>query len=252
MSKTLLALPALLVVGCIDGQAPAPEATDRPTTPITFDQLHIGDQAIVIATGGTQTVSIADLQTIGFSGDATSGFELEPFAGIWPNVRKQEYRVRAVSSEQAGTFSIQTNKGIASGPVDSAEVARVALVPASYQLDGHSAFALDVSRPAAQVALFDTMNRRLVDSTLVADLTQIAWDTLALPATVGTATIHVSGDSFAAQTLTVAIADQVDRVEPVTADGRTCFHAYAGAVEVAKAMPLTGTPDPDFVNCQLP
>ncbi len=248
----LLALPVVFAVGCIDSQAPAPDTSELPTTPITFDELHVGDQTIVIATGGTQTVSIANLQTIGFSGGTTSGFELEPFAGIWPNVRKQEYRVRAVSSEQTGTFSIQTNKGIAAGPVDSAEVVRIALVPANYQLDGHSSFALDIAHPVAQVALFDATDRRLVDSTLAADVAQSAWDTVALPATVGTATIHVTADSFAAQTLTIALADQVDRVEPVTADGRTCFHAYAGAVEVAKAMPLTGTPDPDFVNCQLP
>ena len=247
MSKPLLLVPVLLAA-CVD--APALDNSELPATPIGFQQLQLGDAPLVIATGGTQTVSFSDVSTIGWSGTASTGFELVPFADIWPATREQQYRVRAVTADGTGTFAIQTNRGIASGTVTSADVAKLALLPASYQLDGHSPFALDVSRPEVEVALFDASGRRLVDSTLVADATQTAWDTLQIDGSVGTQTIHVTGDSFAAEDLTIALANQVDRVESTTTAGLTCFHAYAGDIEIAKALPLTGTPDPDFANCQ--
>jgi len=111
-------------------------------------------------------------------------------------------------------------------------------------------------RPDVEVALFDAANRRLVDSTVavtdIADASaqQTGWDTLHLAAT-GTRTLHVTADSFAAQQLAIAIGSVAhDRIETETLGDLTCFHAYKADVEIATTIPLTGTPDADFANCQ--
>jgi len=260
MSKLLAATlvsPVLFAAACV-GEAPAPDTTELPSAPIAFDARHAADQPIVIATGGTETVSFSDPDVIvGWSGSASAGFELSPALDIWPSVREQRYQIRALGGA-TGAFSIQTNTGVASGSLASADVAAVTLVPASYRLDGHSPFALDVSHSDVTVALVDAAGRRLVDTSLVAtdaadaSLAQTGWDTLALGTSGGTRTLHVAGDSFAAIDLTVAISagSAIDRVDTETSGELTCFHAYAGNVEIAKQLPLTGTPDATFVNCQ--
>lgn len=259
MSKLLAATlvsPVLFAAACV-GEAPAPDTSELPTTPIAFDARHAADQPIVIATGGTETVSFSDPAVlVGWSGTVTAGFELSPALDIWPSVREQSYQIRALGGA-TGAFSIQTNTGVASGSLASADVAAVTLVPASYRLDGHSQFALDTSHADVTIALVDAAGGRLVDTTLVATdattaVTQTGWDTLALGASSGTRTIRVTGDSFAPTDLTIAVSDNraIDRVDTETSGELTCFHAYAGDVEIAKVMPLTGTPDADFVNCQ--
>ena len=138
--RRLLALPVLLAA-CIDGPSYHPQA--EPITPITSRPLQtIADRPTVIAVGGAQTIAIDDPTSIGWSGAATTGFRVEPFdSDGWPNTERAEYWVRAVGAG-TGSYAISTNRGMAVGTVDAAPVARVALIPVDYQLDGHSAFAL--------------------------------------------------------------------------------------------------------------
>src|SRR5262249_33474795 len=88
MSKPLPALPAL-AAGCL-GQGPAAldPNVDRPSTPIAFDQLEVGDAPIVVATGGVQTITIPSAFSVGWSGTASDGFDLEPDGDVWPNTRR--------------------------------------------------------------------------------------------------------------------------------------------------------------------
>lgn len=241
----LLALP--LVAACAADVSMKPVA-DSPTTPIAFDQLHAGARPVVIATGGTQRVTIPDPTSVGWSGEASAGFDLVPPAGIWPNTRAPEYVVHA-NAATTGTFSIATDHGIASGDLASAEVDGVALVPASYALDGHSPWAIDPARPLVEIAITDHDGARLVDGSVqlaAAGATQTAWDTLAL---ASSQTVTITADSFAPRQLAVLVAGAPDRVETTHDGDRTCYHAYAGATEIATLLPLEGTRDPDAINC---
>src|SRR6266545_4310465 len=112
--------------------------------------------------GGVAAFGIDDPASIGWYGEATDGFAVEPFdADGWPNTQRAEYWVRALATG-TGTFTIQTNHGIAAGSVFAAPLHEIALVPADYELDGRSAtFAIDRARPFVQVALLDAANRRL-------------------------------------------------------------------------------------------
>jgi len=254
MTKAMLALPFL--AACLDNAAPALyRGNDAPTTPAAFDALHVADQADVVATGGAQVVTIADHAAVGWSGAATTGFDVEPYADVWPNTRKPEYRVRALAAG-TGSFEISTSAGIAVGALASADVDRVALLPADYRLDGHSQFVVDTALPNIQIALSDATGRRLIDGTLAAsDDTAIAgkmgWDHLSLQPTAGTHTIRITADSIPEQTLAVELATGIDRVESVEDGVRTCYHAYRGSVEVATMVPLTGTRDPNALNCEI-
>lgn len=248
MTRALLALP--LLAGCV-GDVSTPRLDDSPTTPIAFDQLHAGARPIVIATGGTQIVTIPDPTSVGWSGTASDGFDLQPYAGIWPNTRKPEYVLHA-NAAATGQFSIATDHGVAAGELASAEVAAVALVPASYALDGHSPWALDPASPRVELALTDAAGRRLVDGSVQLaslDAHAIAWDTLELPAVTGAHTIAVHGDSFAPQQLIVNVGGAIDHVETTHDGDRTCYHAYAGTTEIATVLPMDGTRDPDAINC---
>ena len=60
--------------------------------------------------------------------------------------------------------------------VESADVVAVTVVPADYQLDGSSPFALDLDRRAIEIELADCDGRRLVDATLGISGDQTAWD----------------------------------------------------------------------------
>ncbi len=249
MTKSLLLLP-LLVAACVDEYRELPA---DPTTPVETRPLEAGDAAI-IATGGTQGFAIDDPLSVGLSGETTGDFEIETADHVWPNTRKPEYFVRALASG-VGSFEIFTNRGIASGSVESAAVANVTLVPASYELDGHSAFAVSASRTQVQAVLVDRDGRRLVDATLGLTGEQTAWDSVTLPQAIGTQSVHAYADSFGERDLEIDVVGDVTgglRVESVVLGDRTCFHAYAGSLEVATAMTITGgTPDPHAANCAL-
>ena len=256
MSK-LIALP-LLLVACVDVDAPsyAPQAAP-PTTPITSRLLQtVADRPVVVATGGTLTVAIDDPTSVGWSGSATAGFSVEPFAA-WPNVVRPEYWIRATAAG-TGSYSISTNHGIAVGTIDSAAVAHVTLAPPDYQLDGHSAFAIAPDRALVEADLVDGRGRRLVDATLVLGEAQhtgasaaTAWDRLALSNAPGRHTVNAAADSFAARDLTVDVDATIDHTATVTANGRTCSHAYHGAIEIATTWTLGGTVDPHATNCVI-
>jgi hypothetical protein len=254
MTKAMFALPFL--AACLDNSAPAPDrGNDAPTTPTAFEALHVADQADVIATGGAQIVTIDDRTAVGWSGAATAGFEVEPYANVWPNTRKPEYRVRALAAG-TGNFEISTSAGIAGDALASADVDHVALLPADYRLDGHSQFVVDTALPNIQVALYDATGRRLVDGTLAASddtatAAKLGWDHLSLQATAGTHTIRITADAIPEQTLAVQLATGVDRVDTVQDGVRTCYHAYQGNVEIATMVPITGTRDPNAVNCEI-
>jgi hypothetical protein len=250
MTKSLLVLPLVVASACVDS-AVYPELPADPTTAVqSRPEVTAGDAPIVIATGGVQGIAIDDVRSVGFSGDATAGFRVEPFDNVWPNTKKAEYWVRALAAG-TGSFEIVTNQGIAGGSVESADVASVALVPQDYELDGHSPFAIDISRPRVQAIVLDATNRRLVDATLGLDGEQTAWDRVTVPATVGRLSVHVWADSLGDRELAIELADHVDRVETVVSGNRTCFHAYAGSTEIATTLAIDGTPDPRATNCAL-
>lgn len=241
--------PAL--AACLDNSAARPDPA-APTTPVMFSQLDAAG-ATTVATGGVQVVTIADPLAIGMSGDATAGYELTPSSIAWPNAQGGQYTVRALANG-SGDFSIDTAKGVAAGPVASAEVARVSLRPAAYHLDGHSAFAVDTARPQLEVALFDAEDNRLVDGSVAfVGATQTAWDAASVPGAAGSYTVSVNLDSAPGETATVTVtaAAAIDHVEQTLEDGRTCYHAYAGATEVATVMADVVTPDPAATNCEL-
>src|SRR5262245_22961766 len=148
MTKAMFALPFL--AACLDNGAPALYThDDAPRTPTAFSALHVANQADVVATGGAQIVTIGAGLSVGWSGAATEGFAVEPYADVWPNTGKPEYRVRALGAG-AGSFEISTSAGVAAGTLASAEVDHVAVLPADYELDGHSAFAVDTALPNIQ------------------------------------------------------------------------------------------------------
>nr|HEX4316107.1 hypothetical protein [Kofleriaceae bacterium] len=249
--RSIVALATLSLAACLDNSAAAP-GRPEPTTPITFSELA-ADGVSTVATGGTQTITIADPLAIGLSGDATAGYEVTPISQAWPNAERGTYTVRALAAG-AGAFQIDTMKGVAAGSIASADVARVSIRPAAYRLDGHSAFAVDTSRPQVEVALFDADDNRLVDGSLAiagTAATQTAWDTASLPATAGTYTVTASADSAPAETATITVTTAVDHTVQTTEDGRTCYHAYAGATEVATVIAAVVTPDPAATNCEL-
>lgn len=248
MSKTLLALP-LLAAACLEPSYPEPR--DTPTTPIeAIEAARVGTGPAVIATGGVQTFAI-EVPSIGLEGNASDGYAVEPPKGIWPNTIAPRYDVRAFETG-VGSFEIITSQGIATGLVESADVASVRLVPADYQLDGSSPFALDVSRREVTVELYDADGRRLVDTTLGIPVQQTAWDRARLPATAARHIITVYADSFGERVLAVDVVDQVDRLESRVIGDRTCFHAYAGSTEVATTMTITGgEPVPGAANCAV-
>lgn len=244
MTKTLLLAP-VLAAACMDPSYPEPR--DLPTTPVATTPVAAG--AAVIASGGTQGFAIADPTSIGVDGQASDGYQVEPAGNVWPNMVEPVYYVRAFGPG-LGSFEIATNHGIASGLVESADLAGVAIVPADYELDGTSAFALDLSRLAIQVVLTDGAGRRLVDATLGISGDQTAWDHAKRPAIVGRHLVRAWADSFAERALAIDVADGVDRIESRVTGNRTCFHAYAGAIELATAMTISGgTPVPGASNC---
>jgi hypothetical protein len=194
MMKSLLLVP-VLVAACAD--APSyPVPSDSPSTPVAFDQLRVDGADAPIATGGIQVISIPDPTSVGWSGQASSGFAVEPYASVWPETQKPEYHVVALA-DGSGTFSIQTQHGIASGQVTSADVARVDAQPAGNGL--------------IEVALYDRDGHRLIDGSLAihdqADPTAVqrAWDQLAVAATPGTHSLVVTADSIPQQLLTVTL-----------------------------------------------
>ncbi len=176
--------PAL--VACLGNSAARPDVT-TPTSPITYSELA-ANGVTTIATGGTQVVTIADPLAIGLSGETTPAYELVPAAGAWPNAQQGTYTVRALAAD-TGAFAIDTVRGVAAGDVASADLDHLVVRPAAYLLDGQSAFAVAVDRPAIEAALFDADANRLVDGSLVLAGTGVAqtrWDTATLPATVAT------------------------------------------------------------------
>jgi hypothetical protein len=251
MRIVILAAP-LLAAACLDNSAPGP-GRPTPTSPIPFAELDAAG-ATTIATGGTQVVTIADPLAIGLSGQVTASYEVVPYGGLWPDAQQGTYTLRALAAG-SGAFSIATAKGVAAGAVASADVDRVVVRPAAYELDGHSAFAVAVDRPAVEAALFDADDDRLVDGSLViagSGTSPVAWDTATLPAVAGSYAVAVTADSAPAITATLAVAASYDSVVQTTDDlGRTCYHAYAGAVEVATAMTALVAPDPTATNCEL-
>jgi hypothetical protein len=251
MWKLLMAAPLVVLAACADDGRSYPAIPDPPTNPMASDVMtKVADQPIVIATHGVLAVALP--ASIGWSGDATAGFAVEPSdADGWPNTGKPEYWIRATIAG-TGSFEISTNLGMAVGSVESADLARVALVPADYRLDGQAAFALDVRRPAVQAELLDRRGRRLVDASVVlgeAGARQTDWDRVALGATAGRHTVAAQADSFDARDLAVDLVDHVDRTETVLDGALTCFHAYLGDVEVAQPWPEIAAPEPTAINC---
>src|SRR5262249_1895962 len=143
---------------------------------------------------------------------------------VWPNTRRPVYRVRALADEAAGTFSIATNNGIATGTVASADFDHLAILPADYELDGHSQFAFATSYPSVEVALLDAANRRLIDGSMTIAGTQVAWDRAALTLEIGHHDLQISGDSFPPTALGLDVVDQADHIDKVIDGGRACFH----------------------------
>jgi hypothetical protein len=247
-----LVVAPLLFAACLENSPGRPDLP-TPTTPIVFAELDMNG-VTTIATGGVQTVSIADPLAIGLSGEATTAYEVVPYGGLWPNAQLGEYTVRALAAS-SGAFSIATEKGVAAGPVSSADLDRVVVQPSAYQLDGHSPFAIDVSRPMVEVALYDADANPLVDGSLAitgAGTTQTAWNVATLPAAAGTYTVTVAADSAPTETATITVSATYEHVVQTLEAGRTCYHAYAGALEVATVMAEVVEPDPAATNCELP
>ncbi len=235
MTKALLVLP-VLVAAC----AEAPTALPPPTgAPIAFTVLG---NPQVVATGGYQTVTIGDVAEAGLSGTASDGYAVEPYGDVWPNMQKPEYHVRALAAG-TGTFSIATSHGVASGGIESADVARIALVPVDYALADGFHFAIDPARPEVEIALFDNHGRRLVDGSLhVGGATQTAWNRVRIDAAT---TLTVSADSIATVSFPVAVASQIDRIDEVG----NCLHAYHGDVELVTSQLAVQVPSEAAINC---
>jgi hypothetical protein len=236
MTKALLVLP-VLVAAC----AEAPTATQpSPTTaPIAFTVL--GNPQIV-ATGGYQVVTIADQAEAGLAGSASDGYEVEPFGDVWPNFVKPEYHVRALQAGH-GTFSIATSHGVAAGAIESADVARVALLPVDYALTSGYTFAVDPARPEVEVVLFDDQGRRLVDGSLtIAGAKQTAWNRIRIDTPT---TLTISADSIETVALTVAGGADYDRIVEIG----NCVHAYRGELEVVSAQLAVQQPSESAINC---
>src|SRR4051812_1615062 len=119
MKAFVILVPAL--AACLDNSAPAPQP-GTPTSPITFTELDAAGE-VAVATGGVQVVTIADPLAVGLTGETTTGYELVPYAGAWPNAEVGQYRLRALTPGH-GEFAISTARGIAAGPIDSADVER--------------------------------------------------------------------------------------------------------------------------------
>jgi hypothetical protein len=248
MTKSMLVLPILFAAACVDSTYP--ELQEAPTTPVETTQVATaGNAPVVIATGGTQGFAIDDAASIGLEGNASDGYQVEPAGNAWPNMTKPLYWVRALRAG-LGSFEIITNKGIASGLVESSDVASVALVPADYQLDGSSPFAIDTNRLGVQVVLADRDGRRLVDATLGISGDQTAWDHATRPAIVGRHLVRAYADSFGERELAIEVVAGIDRVESAVTGNVTCFHAYAGATEIATTLAISGgTPVDGASNC---
>jgi hypothetical protein len=218
-----------------------------PTTPVASTVTTTAGDTPVVARGGAMVVHVEDQTAIGLDGNASAGYVVEPYELVrWPNTISTDYWVRA---EIAGTgsYDIVTSKGIASGLVWSADLARVEILPARYQLAGDT-FALAANRTDVQVALYAAGGTRLVDGTLAIAGTQTAWDT----ATLASGTFVVEGDSLPARSFTVPIVGAADRIEEVRVGNRVCFHAYAGTTEVATAMTIEGgVIDARATNCAV-
>jgi len=234
MSKALLVLPFLVACAEAPGELTAPTSA-----PLAFTTL--GDGSIV-ATGGYQIVAIGDRAQAGLSATASDGYDVEPAGGAWPNLVAPEYHVRALAAG-SGEFAIATSHGIAAGTLESADVARIALVPVHYALAGNYRFIVDPARPEVEVALFDNRGRRLVDGSLrVTGATQTAWDRVVVDATT---TLTISADSIATVTWPLQVGSAIDRIDEVG----NCLHAYRGDLEVVSAQLVVQRPSRTAVNC---
>lgn len=228
-----------------------PAEHEAPTTPVASKAITaVEGHEIVVATGGALAVHVVDQASIGLEGNASDGYEVEPYeVDRWPQTISTDYFVRAHVAGM-GSYEIVTSKGIATGIVKSADVARVELVPASYELDGSSPFAFAANRTQMRAALYAADGRRLVDATLVIGATQTAWDGAFLPPTPGAHGVTLGAESFGERTFSIDVVQDIERLEQVRRGDRTCFHAYAGSTEVAAALTVTGgTPDPTATNC---
>ena len=244
MTDLKLVVP-LLLAAC----AEAPGELAPPTTaPIEFTRLGV---VTTVATGGYETIAIADDAAVGLSATATEGYVVEPVGGAWPNMIEPEYHVRALVAG-TGSFAIQTSHGVAAGDVASADVVRVALAPVNYALDGHSRFIVDPALPELEVDLFDNRGYLLVDGSLrIAGAPQLGWDRMMV---TSAAQLTIEADSIAAMTFSVDMADRVDRIVQVAELGRTCLHAYRDltdldVVEVVSPLTLVHAPIPGAANC---
>ena len=243
---TKAALLVTVLAACATDGIEADHPT--PTTPIEATVTsRVGDRALVAA-GGVMSVRIEDKTAIGLEGNASPGFEVSPFElDRWPNTISPEYWVRA-NVAGTGSYEIVTSKGIATGLVHSADLVRVALVPAHYELAA-PVFAVTANRPEVQVALFDAQGHRLVDASVSISSSQTAWDTARLT-TEGHHTLVVDANSFAERSFEIDVVLAPERIESVRVGDRTCFHAYTGDTEIAVAMTFDGgTRDPDAHNC---
>lgn len=238
------ALFATVLAACADDGIDA--AHPDPTTPIASTVTTTAGATPVVARGGAMVVHVVDQTAIGLDGNASAGYAVEPYErAAWPNTISTDYWVRATIAG-TGSYDIVTSKGIASGLVWSADLARVAILPARYELAGET-FALAPNRRDIVVALYAADGTRLVDATLAIEGTQTAWDT----ATLAGGTFAVEADAVPAQTFAVPFAT-AERIEERRDGNRVCFHAYAGATEVVTAMTIEGgTIDPRATNCAV-
>lgn len=255
MMKASLLVSVLLAACTTEG---LPVEHETPSTPVASQAITVVDgQELVVAKGGAVAVHVVDQTAIGLEGNASDGYKVEPYeVDRWPQTISTDYFIRALRApgranvSGMGTYEIVTSKGIATGLVKSADVARVELVPANYELDGSSPFAFAANRTQMRAALYDKDGRRLVDATLVIGATQTGWDSAFLPPTAGAQTVTIGAESFGERTFTIDVVTDIERVEQVRTGDRTCFHAYAGSTEIAAALAITGgTPDPTATNC---
>src|SRR5690242_17275428 len=199
MTKSLLVLP-LLLAACTDA-TPTVDLSDSPSTPVAFDQLEVDGAPAAIAIGGVQVISIPnDPLSVGWSGRASTGFDVEPYGDIWPNTRAPVYRVRALA-DSAGTFAIQTDHGIASGAVTGAELDHVEAHPVASDSPRGAAV---VGPRTIEIALYTAGGQRLIDGSLAirdaADPTAVqrAWDRVEVSGP-GTHELVLAADSMPEQ-----------------------------------------------------
>lgn len=201
-----------------------------------------------VAAGGTTRLSYAtDVVTSGpfrWEGDVTVRATAPGDGSIGGSTWRKPIRARPIGAIRLGPLLSRAPRMRyvrASEPLETAQI-----------LGFDRSLALHVSDPQAVIQLWSTEHdaaggaERLVDATLALAgappaIALTDWDVLAVPPVAGTHRVVVRADSFGSYALEVPVVDQIDRLAPrvwqsasrVGESAIVCFHAYAGATEVA-------------------